>query len=1237
MNKRIAGSALGTALLTVFLVRGSAPGPTAGREPQSGQATSLLYQTKGAQTGSANTISEDGPWKASRDYFAERESSPCSLAELSPGPQTTEAKTAMQSVAAASPGGPRLREKTWCIPHDATVQAMIAIVPDPLQTHMALTFDRSIEAIQLAAGSENYVMDRYWLPWDLDGSRNWIDYGSQVRWDEDHAEREKQPGLLLFRNNPSCGKDSYTNKCPDVLYVFVVGETSTTGINGTQFRRATEYWQEICKARINGCVKADHIRIMGPTFSGSLASLRQLTEQRNRLQSLSFRIYSGTVSSREAIENQQFPKDVFSPLMTDTNENVKRLLKVLEKNKDIDVSCEDPNARSAPEVALFVEAGTTFGGAVAKKTAKKVAKKKGEKKGEEEKEKDGDGDGCTTIFEYPREISSLRNAYPAMPGGLDSGDKNATAAPRYLPFSLIDQQTNSSDEPPSFSARQSPLSKEAVLIGYAAALRRDGYKYAGIFGSNVLDVLFLTAFLRNACPDIRLFVENGDLLFEHDIDNTPYIGVLSLNTYPQFGRYWEWAAPTSQRPYLPISDQIEDGQYQATQKIIREMFDRQPEAQPDSPRPLWLTAVGNGGYWPVERLLQPGTQQTFSPRLRAADFNSSWKALFALLCALAGIQIFILLRASPTWPAFRDFSVFGPMPAQAIFFIYVICAALALGIGILAAPAQIFGSDAGAFVSWVRRLGLAPAISLFAACILLQVNYSLRRSYAQQNSGQSNIGDTVPYPANSTRRDVVVASVAGIGAWLTAILVYWNWRSLLEMNPDSSSGFFFAYRAIHLDSGVSPLMPVIPLLASICFWAVFELRRLRFHESVRPRLEDLEAENKIADSVSRYIPNPAMVAGFFLIFGTWLLFLDVGHPFHIFENYQFGLMYEILFCMVVATMLASALRLWRIWTSLKTLLRDLERTPLRGAFLRMKGFGFSWSPVWQPGGQEARWTNMVRSFEAIRNIANWTKRLAGQTGENPAKEIAETERILEKLRAEARLLYQLNFGRHFLRAIWLYRSLARRNQLGEKESVLYVTSAVQRDFAALQIGLSRTLQATLERLREYWRTRCADSFEDEELEESEGKAIVHRQEKKVDEEKAQIRRLEQFAALRYVEFIRGTLDHIRFLIIYVSLSFTLALISLNVYSFEPHHSLTISLTALFGLLGFLIVGVMMQTHRDPILSHITGTKPNELGLDFYIRIFTLGVAPLLTILATHFPAIGRFLTSFLQPGVNALK
>jgi hypothetical protein len=63
----------------------------------------------------------------------------------------------------------------------------------------------------------------------------------------------------------------------------------------------------------------------------------------------------------------------------------------------------------------------------------------------------------------------------------------------------------------------------------------------------------------------------------------------------------------------------------------------------------------------------------------------------------------------------------------------------------------------------------------------------------------------------------------------------------------------------------------------------------------------------------------------------------------------------------------------------------------------------------------------------------------------------------------------------------------------------------------------------------------------------------------------------------------------------------------------------------------------MEAYRDTILSHISGTTPNELGAHFYIRLIAYGAGPLLTLLATHFPSIGRYLLSFFQPGLEALK
>src|SRR6201999_3070295 len=113
--------------------------------------------------------------------------------------------------------------KLWCIPDKTPVAAMIAAVADPVHSHLALFFDRTIEALQLSGESMKYEMDRYWLPWQMEtpGSTT-----AQTTDAKDKGEREKQPGLLMFRWNGSVDDSSV----PQILYVFLVAETSTAGI-----------------------------------------------------------------------------------------------------------------------------------------------------------------------------------------------------------------------------------------------------------------------------------------------------------------------------------------------------------------------------------------------------------------------------------------------------------------------------------------------------------------------------------------------------------------------------------------------------------------------------------------------------------------------------------------------------------------------------------------------------------------------------------------------------------------------------------------------------------------------------------------------------------------------------------------------------------------------------------------------------------------------------------------------
>jgi hypothetical protein len=60
-------------------------------------------------------------------------------------------------------------------------------------------------------------------------------------------------------------------------------------------------------------------------------------------------------------------------------------------------------------------------------------------------------------------------------------------------------------------------------------------------------------------------------------------------------------------------------------------------------------------------------------------------------------------------------------------------------------------------------------------------------------------------------------------------------------------------------------------------------------------------------------------------------------------------------------------------------------------------------------------------------------------------------------------------------------------------------------------------------------------------------------------------------------------------------------------------------------------------YRNPILSRITDTHPNELGWEFYLRILAFGAIPILTWLAYQFPDIGSMVFNLFQPAVDVMK
>jgi len=106
---------------------------------------------------------------------------------------------------------------------------------------------------------------------------------------------------------------------------------------------------------------------------------------------------------------------------------------------------------------------------------------------------------------------------------------------------------------------------------------------------------------------------------------------------------------------------------------------------------------------------------------------------------------------------------------------------------------------------------------------------------------------------------------------------------------------------------------------------------------------------------------------------------------------------------------------------------------------------------------------------------------------------------------------------------------------------------------------------------------------------------------------------------------------------FITYAFIMLVVALDVYPFEGRRYIEAALVFIFVAAGASVVLVFAEMDRDPLLSRLSETKPNQLGLNFVIRLVSFGALPLLTLLASQVPDIGNFLQTWLQPALQAAK
>jgi hypothetical protein len=135
----------------------------------------------------------------------------------------------------------------------------------------------------------------------------------------------------------------------------------------------------------------------------------------------------------------------------------------------------------------------------------------------------------------------------------------------------------------------------------------------------------------------------------------------------------------------------------------------------------------------------------------------------------------------------------------------------------------------------------------------------------------------------------------------------------------------------------------------------------------------------------------------------------------------------------------------------------------------------------------------------------------------------------------------------------------------------------------------------------------------------------------------QVRAAEEFFVLPYLAFIQNILGRLRTIVLGSLWLFVGATLAVSSYPFDPLNTLGMIFLATFLSFGGVMILVYSQMSRDATLSHITNTKPGELGSEFWVRLFGFGLGPLIGLVTTLFPSITDFAFSWLQPSLAAIK
>ena len=1180
---------------------------------------------------------------------------------------------------------------------------VIALLPDPVHTHLPVLFDQFAVAIQEGAQDEKYDFDSSWLPWD-DEESPYALLSDQKASNLEKELKENQPGLILFRKTLDCqgdaGKqqsdckedlgasakdeDALSKSYREGLVVFVVGEEATHGIHREQFRNALAW---IAALDPKKAFRIKRLAILGPTFSGSFPSLAQVLSEGKITEPLDLgtardgqrlAIYSGSASGKDAAQafQEQFRSQItFHSFLQNDDEILRRFCNYITK--------EQPGFDPS-RVAIISEDETAYGksGVEAEPNA--------------ESDKTQCPDNALRLY-YPRDISALRGAYQTKSlFEVGTSPQPGETQKRSLPTDLADPSGKVHDSIRSYGGNQTPLTQEAVLLEIVAALRALNARYILLRSSNTLDQLFLTNFLRRGYPNGRIVIFGSDLMFIRERGATGLSGTMTLSTYPLFPLERDWTEHQS----LPATDRVfsadtTEGTYVAfrlllndkrlndgTQHVDRcQVLDQDKEkiflpsivcaadpipdysppfwtlpdqcgemknARADSvankdyqclyPGPAtWLSVIGANRFWPMASLtidtpIAPAVDRSTAERGDQRETQPGGRPEMPLgmktfLLTLVGFSLF---HAWCCWsgsytakPAFRaHFASTGEWRHALLVFGGSCCVAfLAIvagwGCGVFFIP------GAGLTYPWFA-LGCVSFVGVMAWLAIL-ANSRTAWKLSQDLSCS-------PQLPRMTKKDFATWNYRASGLFIAAILLF----CLLFVFPIervllTENRVLTYWRAMHLASGVSPIVPILLVFAGmyLSFW--FTLHGLALFGPDRPclppkeRLALKDAAGNNRDFLRMFSQEDAaakieqvamplnwkivsMGVSLFVLFFAGACAIGRGVPVRSLGAESYAIIFLVALDVCCTLAIVEARRLCQTWEELRRLLAFLDRLPLRRTLAALRGF--SWGGVWKMSGNvlEVRYKVISPQMECMNHTIASLQEFLEKSSDPEAQDSLDALTDMRGAGITFAEWYSTNYANSRAGDLTSFREFQKSiaSASGTLLSKLLVP-AWRREKKSLIVEIARDE-------KEEAAPNCPPPSKDE-----------------------HIRNAEEFVCLNYLAFIQNVLGRLRTMTMTIMLLLIVSTVAMSTYPFDPQQALSAISIVLFVIVGVVIVKVYADMHRDATLSHVTNTKPGELGTEFWFKIVGFGLAPLIGLLTRLFPGITDFIFSWLQPGISSLK